>query len=107
MSDDDAPRATELLTTRQAAHALGIPIHRVKYLYLNGEMNPIYRLPGKTQTYLWTRTEVERVLALSHMQRRAFRRARRSASKNDYPMNGFQLVPPRPKRRRPPPPPTK
>lgn len=88
--------ASELLATRQAAHALGITVGQLTYMRLSGEASPAYQVPGDRGDYLWTRAEIQRILDSSDRQRRAFRR-RRVRSK--YPMDGLQLVRPRPYRR--------
>ena len=90
-----------LFTTRQTAHALGINYAQLIYMIRNGEAFPAYQLPGTKGAYMWTRTEIERLLAAGQ-NARGFRRRR---VRTKYQMNGLQPVPPRPRRRRLPPPP--
>lgn len=90
--------ASELLTTRQVAHALGIKPSALHYMRVTGEISPAYQVPGG-RGFLWTRAEVERILAMSAMQRRSFRRRRVARG---YPMDGLVLVQPRPRPYRPP-----
>jgi hypothetical protein len=94
--------ARDLLTTKQAAHALGISVHQLGYMYHHGEATPAYKIPGKRGGYMWTRAEVTRILDASDRQRRAFRRRRINVP---YPLNGLQPVLPRPRKPRLGPPP--
>lgn len=83
-----------LLTSRQVADALGIQPHQLNRMRVNGEATPTYQMPQGA--YIWERTEVLRILALSDRNRRQFRRRRKNTS---YPIDGLKPVLPRPRRR--------
>lgn len=91
--------ADELMTGRQTAHALGITVRQLTYMREHGETTPVYKVPGGS--YLWSRTEIQRLLDLS--DRRTFRRRR---ARTTYPLDGLQPVMPRPRRRNLPAPPS-
>lgn len=92
--------ANELMTSRQTAHALGITVPQLSYMRNQGEATPTYKIPGSRGGYLWSRTEIQRLLDLS--DRRTFRRRR---ARTKYPLDGLVPVMPRPRRRSLPAPP--
>lgn len=72
---NDVP-VSHLLTSRQAAHALGLSKEQLFYMWKVGEATPMYRMPGGDRgALLWHVEEIRRLQGLK--DRRSFRRRRK------------------------------